>query len=254
MWKEKVVTDTWIWVSGAIVVGLLSGVVGAALIRRIILHDREDRPEIVDAARAAGIFVFLFFLSIGLVVAVGQSDPDNLDPIPHDLLNYSPRVLAAGLILIAGRAIGYAVSGVVANAPGDITPRSRTQAAAALRLAVWVTALVLALSQLGVDTTILQIALAAVLFGTAAAFALLVGLGGRQVSGNLAAGRYLQRLVRVGDRIEVGETAGVVLAVHPATLEVEMVDGRSVHLPHSAVLDAAPIVERPRIPTPGSDW
>lgn len=247
-------SDTWVWVTGAILVGLLSGIVGAALIRRIILHERQDRPEVVDAARAAAIFIFMFFLAIGLVVAVGQSNPDTLRPLPHDILAYSPRVLAAGLILIAGRAIGFAMSGVVANAPGEITPRSRGQLASAFRLIISVTAVVLALSQLGVDTTILQVAIGAVLFGGAAAFALLIGLGGREVSGNLAAGRYLQRLIRIGDRIESGDVSGVVVGIHPATLQIELDDGRSVHLPHARVLDSAPVIERGRVSFGDTGW
>ena len=44
--------DPWIYATGAVIVGLLSGVVGAALVRRIILRGREDRPEANDAARA----------------------------------------------------------------------------------------------------------------------------------------------------------------------------------------------------------
>ena len=45
--------DPWIYATGAIIVGLLSGLVGGQLVRRIILNDREDRPEAHDAARAA---------------------------------------------------------------------------------------------------------------------------------------------------------------------------------------------------------
>ena len=244
-------TDAWIWVAGSIIVGLLSGLVGGALVRRIVLHDREDRREIVDAARAAAIFIFMFFLAVGLIVAVGVSSPETLRPIPAEVLQYSPHVLAAGLILIAGRAIAYAMSGVVANAPGDFTARSRRQLSGTLRVVISTTAIVLALSQLGVDTTILQIAIGAILFGGAGAFALLVGFGGREVGSNLAAGRYLQRIVRVGDRVEVGEVTGLVRAVHPATLEVELGDGRCVHLPHSTVLGSGPVVDRRPVRLPG---
>jgi NhaP-type Na+/H+ or K+/H+ antiporter len=80
--------DPWIMALGAIVVGLLSGVVGAALMRRALVKGRENKPEIVDAARATAIFVFLFFAAIGVVVAIGVSSRETLRPIPRDLLNY----------------------------------------------------------------------------------------------------------------------------------------------------------------------
>ena len=47
--------NPWLFATGAVIIGLLSGLIGAALARAIILKGREDRTEIVDAARAASI-------------------------------------------------------------------------------------------------------------------------------------------------------------------------------------------------------
>lgn len=228
--------DPWIWATGAVIVGLLSGVVGAALVRRIVTSGRDDRPEIEDAARASAIFIFLFFTAVGVIVAVAFTDRDSLRLVPRDLLSYAPHVLAAGLILIAGRAIAYAMTGVVDGVLEGSSPRMRARLAGAVRLLVHATAVVLALSQLGVETTILSIAAAAALFGSAAAFALVVGVSSRQVGGELAAGRYLQRLVRAGDRIEIDGDPLEVVAVHPATVELRRPDGARRHLPHSRLL------------------
>jgi hypothetical protein len=224
--------DPWIYAAGAVIVGLLSGVVGAALVRGIILKGREDRPEALDAARATATFLFLFFTALGVIVAIGFTNPETLEPIPAELLRKSPRILAAGLILIAGRAIAFALGGMINTAFAGSTARVRSQLGTAGRFLVYAVALVLALSQLGVDTTILSIIAGAVGFGFAGAFALLVGLGGRDIGGELAAGRYLSRLVRVGDRIEVDGITGRIVALHPASVEVT-VDGGSLHLPNT---------------------
>ena len=225
--------DPWIFATGAIVVGLLSGVVGAALVRRIILTDRSDYPEVHDAARASSMFLFLFFTSIGVIVAIGFINPETLEPIPAEILRESPRVLAAGLILIAARALAFAVGGLVNGAFEGSGARMRSQMASLGRLLVYSVAIVLALSQLGVETTILSIIVGGVVFAGALAFGLLVGLGGRELGGGLAAGRYLHRLVRVGDEIEVGGTAGRIVALHPASVELAVEDGSSVHLANS---------------------
>ena len=222
--------DPWIYATGAILVGLLSGIVGAALVRRIILNGREDRPEMHDAARATATFLFLFFTALGVIVAIGFTNPDTLEPIPADLLRKSPRVLAAGLILIAARAIAYAVGGMVNSAFGGSTARLRGQVSAVVSVLVYAVAIVLALSQLGVDTTILSILAGAAAFGAAGAFALLIGLGGRELGGELAAGRYLQRLVRVGDIVDVDGLRGRIVALHPASVELSTEDGASVHI------------------------
>ena len=225
--------DPWIFATGAIVVGLLSGVIGAALVRRIILTDRSDYPEVHDAARASSMFLFLFFTSMGVIVAIGFINPETLEPIPAEILRESPRVLAAGLILIAARALAFAVGGLVNGAFEGSGARMRSQMASLGRLLVYSVAIVLALSQLGVETTILSIIVGGVVFAGALAFGLLVGLGGRELGGELAAGRYLHRLVRVGDEIEVGGTAGRIVALHPASVELAVEDGSSVHLANS---------------------
>jgi len=234
--------DQWIWAVGAIVVGLLSGVVGAALVRLAIVKGRESRLEAVDAARATSIFVFLFFAAIGVVVAVGVTSPDTLRPIPARLLAYSPHVLAAGLILIAGRAMAFAVAGYVKGTLAESTSRMRGKLAESVRLVITLASAVLALRQLGIDTTILNIAIGAMLFGLAAAFALLVGLGGRELGRELVTGRYLPRLFHVGDEIDVGDVQGTVVAMHPASIEVMTGDGTCVHLRNSQVFAAAPRV------------
>jgi hypothetical protein len=235
--------DTWVWAVGAVIVGLLSGVVGAALVRIALIKGRENRQEVVDAARATSILVFLFFAVIGVVVAVGVSSRETLRPIPADLLAYSPHVLAAGMILIAGRAIGFAVAGYLRSALSRSTTRVRTQITEAARVVITAAAGVLSLRQLGIDTTILNILIGAMLFGLAAAFALLVGFGGRELSRELALGRYLGRIFHPGDELAVGDVSGVIVALHPASIELVTEDGTSVHLTNSQVFRAAPRVQ-----------
>ena len=170
--------DPWIYAIGAVIVGLLAGVVGAALVYRIIVDGRRERQEARDAARATSTFLFLFFAALGVIVAVGFLNPETLEPIPADVLRRSPLVLAAGLILIAARATAFAVTGMINAAFASSTGRIRVQMAVIARAVVYVVGVVLALSQLGVETTVLTMIVGAVAFGGAAAFALLVGLGG----------------------------------------------------------------------------
>ena len=244
--------DPWILASGAVIVGLLSGLVGSALVRRIILNDRRDRPEAHDAARATGTFLFLFFTSVGVIVAIGFTNPETLEPIPAEVLRKSPLVLAAGLILIAARAIAYAVTGMVATAFVASSGRIRSQVAAVARGVVYVVAVVLALSQLGVETTILTMIVAAVAFGGAASFALLVGLGGREMGGELAAGRGLHRLVRVGDQITIDGTSGRIVAMYPGSVEIALLDGSSLHLANTRLSRGDLIVHHPSTNPDGS--
>jgi hypothetical protein len=167
-----------------------------------------------------------------VIVAIGFINPETLEPIPAEILRESPRVLAAALVLIAARALAFAVGGLVNGAFEGSGARMRSQMASLGRMLVYSVAIVLALSQLGVETTILSIIVGGVVFAGGLAFALLVGLGGRELGGELAAGRYL----------------------HPASVELVVEDESSVHLANS-LLTKGEMRVRPTWPTFGlSFW
>ena len=113
-------------------------------------------------------------------------------------------------------------------------PRSRSSGAATL----------LAAGQLGVNTTILNLAAAALLFSIGASFTLLSGLGGRQVSAELAAGRAISRMIAAGDQITVAGQSGIV-SMHPTSVELQLADGVSTAgAPLAAARDNPPSIRR----------
>jgi small-conductance mechanosensitive channel len=105
-------------------------------------------------------------------------------------------------------------------------------------------AALLAVAQLGIDTTVVNLAVAAVLFGAAASFALLVGLGGREVATEVASTRALRRLVNIGDSIEVDDVSGRIVAVHPTAVEITTEEGTTLLVPSSKVTTGTVIIRR----------
>lgn len=145
-------------------------------------------------------------------------------------------VLAAGLILLAGRALAVATAAGTGRAVARALGRPSGEIVTAVRVGVNLAAAVLALSQLGVDTTVLVVLAAGVAVSFGLSFALLVGLGGRQAAQEIAAGRYLRRYVNPGSTVRSAGLAGSVVALHPLTMELLTEDGRRVHVPHSRLL------------------
>lgn len=224
----------------AVIAGVIVGAVAGGVTRRAVLR-RRTRQEV--AAPAAAL-VFWVALAIGIAVGAGLLAPDAVRPLPGRLLDYLPRVLVAGLILIVGYAAATVSAAVLSGGLARATGRTRRQAATGLRTAIFIAVALLALGQLGVDTTVLTLAAAALLFGTAAALALLVGLGGRELAREVAAGRYLRRLVRPGDLVETPEHSGRITALHPATTELDTGPAGTIHIPNSLLLRDAVRVNR----------
>lgn len=232
----------------ALVASLIVGTVGGGLTRRFLIDDRRPRRLRVVAAPAAAL-VFWVALAIGITIGVGLLAPEALRPLPGRVLTYVPKVLVAGLMLIVGYATATATAMVLSGGLARATGRTRREAALGLRVAVMTTVTLLALGQLGVDTTILTIAVAALMLGVATTMALLIGLGGRDLAQQVAAGRYLRRIVRPGDYIETGEITGRVTTLHPASTEVETSTAGTLHVPHTLLL-SDPIRIQRRDPTP----
>lgn len=141
---------------------------------------------------------------------------------------FVPRVLAAILIVVAGLVLGNVARGAVAAAAA----RAGTGVAPALgqvvRLGIFVAAALLAISELGIDitllTAILSVALAALLGGFAIAF----GLGARTAISNIIGSHYLRQTFDVGQRIRLGDIEGTITALTATAVVIQVPDGRMI--------------------------
>jgi MFS family permease len=231
----RTMDERWIFAIAAVAGGLILGSIAGVTVRRS-LGKPSRREELRSVSKPAAVFFFWFILAIGIVGAVAAVSPESLRDLPGDLLSYFPRVLVAGFILIAGHVLSMVVATVLQTALTRASGQRSTEIARAARFAVLGAAVILALGQLGVNTTILTIAIAALLFGVSVAFALLVGLGGRDVAREIAAGRYVRRVLDVGDAVNSGDFQGVVRGVHPATVELELPNSAQIHVPYTQLL------------------
>ena len=236
--------NEWISAGIAIGVGVVVGAIAARIVRNMLA--RSSVTAVRSAAAPMATLVLSACFIVGLAVALGFVRPESLDTIPDDLVDFVPRALAAAIVLIGGN--------VAASVGRSATQRAirgtsaERIAPSAVRWSIMAFAFILAAAQLGVDTTIINIAAAALLFGAALAMALLVGLGGRDVAGQVAAGRASRSTLATGDRIKVAGVAGVeidgvVVEVHPTAVEIDA-GGRTVLVPNSHLLDV--VIERTR--------
>ncbi len=226
------------WVVAGIVVGagLLIGSILGPIVRKFLA--KEKSPEALrELAPVIGSFVFWLCVSFGLILGLGSASPGSLDPIPTKLVTYFPKVMVAGLLIIAGKVAGSIVGLAVGKAIIKATGENKPQVGRLVQSVFVGFAAVIAVGQLGVDTAIINMVIAAMLGTVALGAALLIGFGGRDVSRQLAAGRYLRRVVKVGDTLTLGDVHGKVVAVWSVTIEIQDADGSHIHVPHAAALE-----------------
>ena len=227
--------ERWIWAAIAVGAGVLLGAAVAIVIRRQLsrAHRRLAAQEI---AKPLSTFVFWIVFAAGVLVAVAVSSPENLETVPTELLAWLPRLAVAGLLLIGGYAVGLTIAAAVGRAVERVAGYRNRMLERTVRTVVLAGSLILALSQVGVDTTVVNLLIAGVVFATATVLAGISVVGGRQVAAHVAAGRVLQRVIEVGMQIEAGDVVGVVAELRVAHALVDTDDGRLL-VPYGILMD-----------------
>ncbi len=105
------------------------------------------------------------------------------------VLAYLPRVIVAALVLLVGGVIGDVIERVVVTAARTAEIHSAHFAGAIAKWAVWVFAILVALSQLGIAAAFSQTLFTGVVIAISLAIGLSFGLGGQE-----AAARFIERL------------------------------------------------------------
>jgi len=152
------------------------------------------------------------------------------------LFGYLPNIVAALLLVVIGGTAGQFVGQTVAQAAED----SGIEFGAALGRVVSGTIIfvvgIMALTQLKVDTEIIQLVTTLLLAAMALAFGLSFGLGSRDLTRNIMAGFYARRILEPGRRVEFGGESGVLKAITSTHTVIEGESG-TVSVANAAFLD-----------------
>lgn len=238
----------WVLALAALVVGGVAGTALSATVRRIL--GRSTRSErIRNLAPAAASIVLSGVLAAAVVVSLSFLDKTALDRLPAAIMNAVPRFLVAMVFVLLGNAVASLVSGAAGSAMVNATGRPQPRIVGIVRGITVGVFVLLAIAQIGVNTRVVDMAVAGIIGSTALSVALLTGLGGRSMASEIAAGRYLTRIVRPGDTIAGDGYGGVVKAVWGATTELELTgDGSAalttVHIANSRLLTGNLQIER----------
>lgn len=154
------------------------------------------------------------------------------------LASYVPRLIAAVLVILGGVVCGtVAASWIRSFARGERIAYGDSAARAA-RTTIILFAAVVALAQIGIDSTLLVVGVATVLGAFLGAVALAFGLGARATVANIIGSHYVQRAYKVNQRIRIGDHEGQILEIRPTGVLLDTRNG-VVHVPASTFTEHA---------------
>lgn len=191
----------------------------------------------VPVSTLIGKIVYWFVLLVFLVSAVDQLGLERVSATLDVLALYVPKVFGAALILLAGVLAAQLLSGLVRGAAEGV---GLEYANGLARIAQWliiVISLSVAIGQLEVKTELLNNVIAIVLISVGAAVALALGLGSRQIAGQILAGIYVRELYEVGQQIQVGEIEGQIEEIGTVKTTVLTESGELVSLANRVLLE-----------------
>ena len=239
---------------GAVVV-LLIALVAALIFQRLLarfleglgLDDLFDRTGAANSlwqlgyeggpSRLLGIVLFWGIMLTGVAGSLSVLGLSSLESTMDQLVNLSGRALVALVILIAG----IMSAGWLAELVAREAERSGLRGQNVFRRVVFttivaVTALIAA-SQLGLETYVVVLLAVVILSTIGLVTSLAIGQGLALLSGNIAAGRYVQDGTEIGDTISVTDVEGTVEELGYASVTLRSEDGTLHRIPNKTLLE-----------------
>lgn len=235
--------NDWILAIIAVAIGVVVGVIASRIVYAVVGSD--SRPQAVqNVARPVSQLALAFGVVAGLIAALGFVQPAALDQLPRDVVAFVPKLMVAAIIIILANVLASFATTALNQATARMPLNVQRQANLVVKGTIVALAVLLAVSQLGIDTDVINMGVAAIFFALAASFTLLVGLGGHGVAREVAASRALRRVVREGDKITIDDVTGTVQALHPTAIEIVTATDESILVPSSHFLNHNVSVER----------
>jgi small-conductance mechanosensitive channel len=189
-------------------------------------------------SRLLGMVVFWGIMLTGLAGALSVLGLSSLENTMDQIVNLTGRALVALVIMIAGVMCAGWLAELVAREAENAGLRGQNVFRRVVFITIVTIAALLAAEQLGLETYLL-ILLAIVVLGTIGLVAALaLGQGLALLSGNIAAGRYVQDGTAVGDVISVNGIEGTVEDLGYASVTVRSEDGHLYRIPNRTLLES----------------
>lgn len=191
----------------------------------------------VPVSTLVGKIVYWFVLLVFLVSAAESLGLQRVSATLDVLALYLPKVFGAALVLIVGVLLAQLVNSVVRGAADGV---GLEYANGLGRIAQWLVIIIsisVAVGQLEVKTDLLNYIIAIVLITVGLAAALALGLGSREVAGQIIAGIYVRELYQVGQQVKVGDVEGTIEEIGTVKTILLTEEGELVSLANRLLLD-----------------
>ena len=160
-----------------------------------------------DASGFVAAVAKWFIRLIALIVAFDVLGLPAVSAVLEELLLWLPNLVVALVVLVIGGLAAGAVSGLVRGATAEADLGNPDLLARVASATIWAFAIIVAVNQLGIATTLVNTLFMATVFALALALGLAFGLGGRETAGEIVRNWYIRSRVAAPKMADAMETA-----------------------------------------------
>jgi small-conductance mechanosensitive channel len=228
------------------------------VLRRARFDPLVERTGITGSLRGLGIktplsdilgqTIFALLLLSFLITATRLMELEAVAQLLEQLLLFLPNLIAALIIFLLGGIVSQFVGNLVTTMASAGGVRYAARLGRIVQYLISLFVVVLALEQLGVDTSILVTTLTILIASFGLALSLALGFGARGVVQHVLAGYYLRQRFAIGQAVMLNELRGTIGGIGGVNTVISSADG-DVVVPNSVLLES--LVRSPQ--PPGSE-
>ncbi|MDP0490083.1 MAG: mechanosensitive ion channel [Verrucomicrobiota bacterium JB023] len=181
------------------------------------------------------VYWLIVFLSIRM--AADSAGIEDISNVIDQIMAFLPKVLTAAIITLVGFIVADIVRNAVQQSLESLGIEYGSTVAKILFSFLFIIVLTVALSQLGIETELLNSSVKIILSGLAAALALALGLGLKTLAGHIVAGVYARDLYDIGTELHYDGDPAKVAGIGPVTTKLTRNDGSFIIIPNSVLVN-----------------
>ena len=196
-------------------------------LQRGIVDSEQKIPRMewwVSGVIARIIYWMVFFLFLS-----AATEALNLQVVTNGLsyiVNFLPAVLAAVLIFLSGLVLSNIARAAILATAASSKIRYGELLGQGVKFIVLLLVCIIALEQIGIDSTLLIIITALVVGTLLGGLALAFGLGAPTAVSNIIASHYLTQTYKIGQQVKVGDVQGTIIEIKTNSVILDSPEGQ----------------------------
>src|SRR5437763_12501730 len=223
------------------------------ILRQVRLDQLAERAGINNTMQGLGVraalseilaqIVFFFLLLSFATSAVSLMGLAAVADLLQSVLHFIPKAISAAILIILGSMLARFLGNTLTVVAANVNITYGKALGKIIEYAIVAFVIVLAISTLGVDTTILTTSFTIIVAAAGLAIALTFASGSRESARNVIAGFYVRQNFRPGQRLTLGEYSGKVRSTAGAYTVLDTVnesgENTTISLPNFLLLQTA---------------